>query len=411
MYAEFSLLSQDDITDRTIQLHRGSAESCRIRFLNSGSLRWTLIGNDTTIARSLTLTNTNINKVAIRYNSAYASIWINGSLADTANNGMTYTGLDELAFDGFHSKTKALAVYKEALTDANLRSLTYPNPVATTFDLDFDTITEQFTFTRGSEATFVNAQGLIESTASNDAPRIDYSTGAKAFLLEPQSTNLITYSESFSNSYWTKSGASVVSGFVSPDGTNNAYKLVEDSASSRHFINSSTIITPDTVYSASLFVKANGRNKIAFRENSITGNYASFNLSNGTVISTNGVSASIEPKSNGWYRINCQIASGNSYVLGIELLSDSYTSGDPYSNPYQGNGSSGVYIWGAQVEQQSYATSYIPTSGASATRNQELCNNATPVINSEEGTLYAEISALADDGTSKPITISDDNSE
>ena len=54
-----------------------------------------------------------------------------------------------------------------------------------------------------------------------------------------------------------------------------------------------------------------------------------------------------------------------------------------------------VYMLGFQVEQQSYATSYIPTAGASATRNQELCNNATPVINSEEGTLYAEISALA----------------
>ena len=55
----------------------------------------------------------------------------------------------------------------------------------------------------------------------------------------------------------------------------------------------------------------------------------------------------------------------------------------------------GLYAWGHKLEQQSYATSYIPTSGASATRNQELCNNATPVINSEEGTLYAEISALA----------------
>ena len=64
----------------------------------------------------------------------------------------------------FYGKNKALAVYKEALTDANLRCLTYPNPVATTFDLDFDTIAEQFTFTRGSEATFVNEQGLIEST-------------------------------------------------------------------------------------------------------------------------------------------------------------------------------------------------------------------------------------------------------
>ena len=59
------------------------------------------------------------------------------------------------------------------------------------------------------------------------------------------------------------------------------------------------------------------------------------------------------------------------------------------------------------LEQQSYATSYIPTSGATATRNQELCADATPVINSEEGTLYAEISALADDGTNRGIALSD----
>ena len=82
---------------------------------------------------------------------------------------------------------------------------------------------------------------------------------------------------------------------------------------------------------------------------------------------------------------------------------------DGSSLSYQGNGTSGLYAWGAQLEQQSYATSYIPTSGASATRNQELCNNATPVINSEEGTLYAEISALADDGTNRIFGLSNNN--
>ena len=78
----------------------------------------------------------------------------------------------------------------------------------------------------------------------------------------------------------------------------------------------------------------------------------------------------------------------------------------------QGLGASGLEIalWGAQIEQQSYSTSYIPTSGASATRNQELCNNATPVINSEEGTLYAEISALADDSSVREIALSDGSS-
>ena len=60
----------------------------------------------------------------------------------------------------------------------------------------------------------------------------------------------------------------------------------------------------------------------------------------------------------------------------------------------QFSGTGSLYAWGFQTEQQSYATSYIPTDGASATRNQEVCNNATPVINSEEGTLYAEISSF-----------------
>jgi len=202
-----------------------------------------------------------------------------------------------------------------------------------------------------------------------------------AAVRKSSTTNLVNYSEDFSNSYWTKSGASVTSGFVSPDGTANAYKLVEDSANSRHFINSTGFSTPDTVYSASLFVKANGRSKIAFRENSITGNYASFNLSNGTVIETNGVSASIELISNDWYRINYQITSGGSYILGIELLSDSYTSGDPYSNPYQGDGSSGVYIYGSQVEFQTQAETYAKTTGLPVTIDLFTENNYGTMTN------------------------------
>ena len=248
-----------------------------------------------------------------------------------------------------------------------------------------------------------------------DRPRLSYDItngvveDKPHLLLEPSSTNLVTFSEDFSQSYWVKSGASVTSGFVSPDGTNNAYKLVEDSANSRHFINSTEFSTPDTVYSSSVFVKPNGRNKIALRENAQTGNYASFNLSNGTLIATNGVSASIESMFNGWYRINYQITSGPSIILGFELLSDSYTSGDPYSNPYQGDGSSGIYIFGAQVESQSYATSYIKTAGTVISRSSETCNNSKPSINSTEGVLYCEIKALANDLTYRAIYINDND--
>ena len=205
--------------------------------------------------------------------------------------------------------------------------------------------------------------GILE-----DMPRLDYSGSCPALLLEPQRTNLLSHSEYFGASYWTKTGSSVVSGFTSPEGLSNAYKLVEDSANSTHFINSSEVASPDTTYSSSVYIKANGRNKVAFRENSNTGNYASFNLSDGTLIETNGVSASIESASNGWYRINYELTSGSNYILGIYLLSDSYTSGDPYSSPYQGDGTSGVYIYGAQIEAGSYPTSYIPTYGSSVTR-------------------------------------------
>lgn len=236
-----------------------------------------------------------------------------------------------------------------------------------------------FDFTRASNATRVNKLGLIE-TVSTGQPRIDFQGNTNgSLLLEPQRTNLITESEAFDNSYWTKSGASVVGGFTSPsaDSPLGAFKLVEDTANSRHFVNSSEFSTSGTVYSSSVYVKADGRNKIALRENAQTGNYASFNLSNGTLIATNGVSASIELISNGWYRINYQITSGNTIILGIELLSDSYTSGDPYSNPYQGNGTSGVYIYGAQVEEGSYPTSYIKTEGSAVTRVADAMNKAS----------------------------------
>ena len=111
------------------------------------------------------------NKIALKYKTNDMSFWLNGTKVATDTSGTMFSAntLTKLAFNSgsggaFYGKNKAVAVYKEALTDANLRCLTYPNPVATTFDLDFDTIAEQFTFTRGSEATFVNEQGLIEST-------------------------------------------------------------------------------------------------------------------------------------------------------------------------------------------------------------------------------------------------------
>ena len=220
-------------------------------------------------------------------------------------------------------------------------------------------------------------------------PRIDFKDNSEgALLLEPSRTNIITYSEDFSNAYLTKSSASVTSGFVSPDGTNNAFKLVEDTSTGIHQLTRSITNTVANQYSISVFVKENTRNWI--RLSSGDGGYVFFNISDNTIgIQTNAVGV-IEDIGNGWKR--CKItftAAGTNGSATLRIAeSDGVVS-------YVGQNKS-VYVYAMQYEEGSYATSYIPTSGSVVTRLADECNNAgnEQVINSTEGVLYAEMSAL-----------------
>ena len=400
LYAEIAALA-DDSTNRQITLSDGTNDNrIVLKYDNQSNIiqSFNRVGNVETAFLGATVSDiTQFSKIAIKFKQNDYALWIDGVEVDTDNSSTTYAAntLNDLSFgvsSNFYGKNKALAVYKEALTDANLRSLTYPNPVATTFDLDFDTIAEQFTFTRGSEATFVNAQGLIESTASNDAPRIDYSTGAKAFLLEPQSTNLITQSELFSDSSWVKNGfgnalAPVVTlnSNISPDGTQNASRIEMDCTSTLSSDYSAMYqqlaLDGSSDYTISFYVKSNTSSEqdLLFFSNS------SFS----TQITANSE----------WQRVESTFTSNSTNARNFGLVARGSVQQDV-----------DVLIYGAMLENQSYSTSYIPTSGASATRNQELCNNATPVINSEEGTLYAEISALVNSGTNRAISLFEDGS-
>ena len=251
-----------------------------------------------------------------------------------------------------------------------------------------------FSFSRASSATVVNQSGLIETVGSGE-PRVDFLGNTKgALLLEPQRTNLITYSEDFSNAYWVKDNSAVTSGFVSPDGTTSAYKLIENTSNTTHksWAQETTLAV---TYSFSLFAKAGERRRIGLRDNQI-GNNAIFDLISGTVVSGSG---SIVALTNGYYRISLTgtyAAAGTRHE--IYILEDNATN---VTTAYQGDGTSGLYIWGAQVEQGSYATSYIPTSGQSGgvTRVLDSCNQTVPdgVIGQTEGTMYVEYSALSND--------------
>jgi len=247
-----------------------------------------------------------------------------------------------------------------------------------------------FNFGRATSATRVNKQGLIEVVGSGE-PRVDYLNDANgALLLEPQRTNLVTYSEQFDNAAWTNlADASVVTNAAfAPDGTMSADKLVENTATAQHRIYRSISGASNTF---SVFAKSDNRNYIGILANNGTRTY--FNLSNGTIGSvSSGSTANIENHGNGWYR--CTLYNSHPTFGAMIQLSDNGTN-----DSYLGDGTSGVYIWGAQLEAGSYATSYIPTQGSQVTRVQDVCNNAgnDQVINSTEGVLYLEAKVKTDD--------------
>lgn len=277
-----------------------------------------------------------------------------------------------------------------------------------------------FTFDRGiatSVQTRVNKDGLIEDVAQ-DVPRLDYlDGGCPSLLLEPASTNLIPYSEDFSNVAWAKLGSTITSNVVlSPDGSVNADKLVEDSSNAVHQIFDSAVVSGND-YSFSVFAKISERRyfSLSLSDNIRYVSQYTFDLQEGVLTDSYDYATAtsdykITDFGNGWYRFELSsnyAFSGN--VYGRIFLENTPTPSNVPSNTYLGDGTSGIYIYGAQLEQKSYATSYIPTSGSTAPRAAETCNGAgtTAEINSQEGVLYAEIRALANEVTTRVIGISD----
>lgn len=259
-----------------------------------------------------------------------------------------------------------------------------------------------FTNSRASTATRINKDGLIESVAAN-VPRLNYdlTNGVAAecpsLLLELSRTNSFPYSEAFSNSDWTKTNTSITSNsIISPDGTLSASKLVEDTSNSTHRISDTIVVSGTGVaYSQSIFAKSggNGRYLRMFR-GSGTYNDAVFDLENGTVVTQGGsniIDTKIEKYPNGWYRCI------SIYTTQFSNIATYYGLQNGGTDSYQGDGTSGIYIWGAQLEEVAFqpynATSYIPTSGSTSTRSDEACyleNIDNGIFNSSAFTLYFE---------------------
>jgi hypothetical protein len=224
-------------------------------------------------------------------------------------------------------------------------------------------------------------------------PRLDYSNGTcPSILVEPQRTNLVTWSSSFDNAAWIKLNGSVTANATtSPSGIQDADSFIPNTTSGFHALRSNNFNQSSTA-SHSWFLKANGYSKIAVRESDLPiGNYASFDLSTGTLISTSQ-SGIIEDYGNGWYR--CALVDTNTGAgaqTSIFVLPDNYTTGDPLI-AWSGDGIKGVFAYGAQAELGSYPTSYIPTTSASVTRNADVISKTgiSSLIGQTEGTCFVD---------------------
>ena len=247
-----------------------------------------------------------------------------------------------------------------------------------------------FSFERNSIGTRVNKEGLIE-VVGNDIPRIDYTDSTEgALLLENSATNLVTYSEAFDNAYWIKGGSSVLGGFTSPKGDLSAFKLVEDTSTGSHRILPNNTVNSQK-HAFSVFVKKDTRNWIFLRLDGLASDQRTwFDLENGVIGTINSDhNAEIVSLSNGWYRCSVSIK-GTTYQAAYPILGIADADN---SSSYTGNGTSGVYIYGSQAEENSVASSYIPTNGSTVQRSAETCNESgnSEVFNSEQGVLFANI--------------------
>jgi hypothetical protein len=267
---------------------------------------------------------------------------------------------------------------------------------------------ELVTFTRASNATVVGPTGLIE-TVANDVPRFQHDplTGqCLGFLREEQRSNLLVRSEEFDNASWTKIRASVAANAIAaPIGATTADRLTEDNtATSTHLVQGAGTLTLGTTYTYSIYAKADTRRWLLLSPGGSWG-YGWFDVQAGAVgtLVSGGSSAtsSIQSVGNGWYR--CTItATAVDTRTSIQVL---LATGDNVVT-YTGDGTSGLFLWGAQLEAGASPTSYIPTTDTSATRSADIATIST--LGSSIRSLFAQVRGPAS-GTRGIIGL-DDNS-
>lgn len=227
----------------------------------------------------------------------------------------------------------------------------------------------------------------VKESTKNNLARVDYDGTASSLLVEPQRTNLIPYSEDFSQGSWQKLSYGTASSpvvtsnqTISPNGNLSADKVFFDRGSGTSASDESRLYFSSGSAPSSMSVYLKSFDGVS------TYNMQIICANTNKDITINGV----------WQRFDVsELNSGSNFQIRLlgNLGSDQTTT---------------LSVWGAQLEEGSYPTSYIPTSGSTVTRVQDQYSKTgiSNLINSEEGVLFVEMAALANDSTNRQFTIS-----
>jgi len=223
----------------------------------------------------------------------------------------------------------------------------------------------------------------------------------KGLLVEDLRTNVLLQSQTMATAPWSPFQSSVTAdATAAPDGTITADKLVEDTtAASTHFhqqiVNLTASVQTFSIYAkaaertqTSIFVPTGAFADAAFRT-------ASFNLTGaGSIfgLAGAGAAASIEALAGGWYR--CILNVPATLAVAANIQYGMLVANNPV---YTGNGTSGLFLWGAQVEAAATHSSYITTTTVTATRQADVANVSSPGV-AYPLSLFVEFTRAVDTG-------------
>jgi hypothetical protein len=294
---------------------------------------------------------------------------------------------------GFYSRPNPKDFQNDVDTILPLNPILYTpanaGKVSKMYSLIPDTGAGDFTVSRNGTATYFDKDGLLKTAAAN-VPRFEFDplTGDfKGVLVEGSATNILRGSEGIDGTSWGKTNVSVTPNLITaPDGTLTADKIIENSENLTHGINNSLAsFIGNAFYTISFFAKKSERSIIQVGGIGLlsNGENPQFDLENGVSLNTGTVGnaiTNITALKNDWYKCTVVYGATGAGVLVINMLDklDTGNAGTITGTIYQGDGTSGLFVWGVQVETGSTATSYIPTTTSTVTRPADVITVTVP---------------------------------